>query len=252
VIFLVFLSIPIEASPLLGLEAGETAGWILGLWALPGVIGLVLSIRYRVPIVMTGNLFVMILVLRVSSTYEWPDLVGAAILAGLLVLATSRWGLTERLNRWLPPAVIYGLLAGAVLPFMTDMFTMTADFPSVVSSAVITYLATRILAPNFPAILPAVLIAAVATALTGDLVIGSADVTLVTPMLTAPTFDLPTILAVTPVIVILITIQSNVPAMVFLREQGYEVDADQITLISGLGTLVGSLLGPIGLSLSLP
>jgi benzoate membrane transport protein len=249
---MVALSLPIEASRSLGLAESETAAWILALWAVSGIVGLVVSIKARVPLLLTGNLFVMILVLRVGAQYQWSDLVGASLVAGVIVLAGSRSNLTDRLSSWLPPGIIYGLLIGAVLPFLLDMFSLTSQHPWVVTSAVATYLASRARFPGIPAILPAVVVAAIATALTGQFAGDRIDLALVAPTLTAPSFDLTTLLAVTPVIVVLITLQSNVPSLIFLREQGYSADATSISTISGVGTVIASFLGPAGISLSLP
>ncbi len=51
---------------------------------------------------------------------------------------------------------------------------------------------------------------------------------------------------------VLITLQANVPSLVFLRSQEYEPPEGIVTAISGAGTIFGSLLGPMGVSLSLP
>ena len=56
----------------------------------------------------------------------------------------------------------------------------------------------------------------------------------------------------TPVLIILLTLQSNVPSMVFLESQGYDPPDRVLNTVSGLGTLLASLLGPTGISLSLP
>jgi benzoate membrane transport protein len=56
----------------------------------------------------------------------------------------------------------------------------------------------------------------------------------------------------TPVLVILITLQSNLPSVVFLRNQEYHPPERMIDTVGGVGTLVGSLLGPTAVSLSLP
>ncbi len=251
-IYLVALSLPIRASQTLGLDASELSAWILALWAVAGTIGMVLSIRARVPLLLTGNLFVIILIVRVSAQYRWSDLVGASLLAGVVVLAGSRTNLADRLSRWLPPSIVFGLLVGAVLPFLLDLFSLGVEEPWLVTAAVATYLASTAFRPAVPAIIPAVAVAAAVTALGGDFTGGMAPIDVVAPTLTAPAFDLTTILAVTPVMIVLITIQSNVPSLVFLREQGYESTTESISLISGAGTIIGSLFGPTGISLSLP
>lgn len=67
-----------------------------------------------------------------------------------------------------------------------------------------------------------------------------------------PAFTLRAIVTATPVMAVLITLQANVPSVVFLRTQEYEPPEGLVTAMSGVGTIFGSFLGPMGVSLSLP
>ena len=70
--------------------------------------------------------------------------------------------------------------------------------------------------------------------------------------ITTPAFSLNAILTAAPVLLVLITLQSTVPSIIFLRDQGFEPPEKLINLIDGTSTVLGSLLGPTGVSLSLP
>ncbi|NND14375.1 MAG: hypothetical protein HKO10_10440 [Acidimicrobiia bacterium] len=106
--------------------------------------------------------------------------------------------------------------------------------------------------PRIPAILPALVGGLLIAAISGDTTgISLADV-FTAPVFTRPAFSLAAILTVTPVMVVLIEFQANAPSIVFLKENDYEAPEATITGISGLGTMFGSLLGPTGVSLSLP
>lgn len=70
--------------------------------------------------------------------------------------------------------------------------------------------------------------------------------------LPVPAFSLSAIVTATPVIVALIVLQANAPSVVVLRDQGDDPPERPLTVISGLGTLAGSILRPLGVSLSLP
>jgi benzoate membrane transport protein len=52
-------------------------------------------------------------------------------------------------------------------------------------------------------------------------------------------------LTVVPVFVALIALQSNLTAVVYLRSQGYRPPARHIDIISGLGSIAGSVIGPV-------
>jgi benzoate membrane transport protein len=67
-----------------------------------------------------------------------------------------------------------------------------------------------------------------------------------------PVFSLKAIITAAPVFFVLITIQSNLPSIRFLQSHEYDPPELVISVISGIGTIIGSLFGPIGVSLSLP
>ncbi len=79
------------------LSAAETTSWILALYGLPGLLSLWLTLRYRQPLLLTGNIFVLIFVASLGGRLGYPELVGASIVAGASVLLFSALGLTARL-----------------------------------------------------------------------------------------------------------------------------------------------------------
>lgn len=253
VIFVVALSIPLGAAPDLGLTRGQLTGWIVALYGVSGVLSLLMVWRYRQPLLLTGNIFVLVFVASLGGQLPWPELVGASMTAGALVLLLGVFGWTQRLAAWLPGPVVFGVLAGAVLPFFTDLFNAFGDLRLVVGLTLFAYLAgRRWLEPGVPAVLPAVSVGIVAAALTGNLETPATGIVLPVPALVAPAFSLGAIVTATPVIVALIALQANAPSVVLLRGQGYDPPERPLTVISGLGTLVGSIFGPMGVSLSLP
>ena len=253
VFMIAVLSIPLRVGAVLGLSAAETSGWVLGLFGVSAVSSLVLTVRYRQPLLMTGNIFVLIFVASLGAELSWAELVGAAMVAGALVLVLGPLGLTHRLAVWIPTPIIFGLLAGAVLPFFVELFNALGAEPAMVGGALLAYLLGRLVLPSPQiAILPALIAGLAVAALTGDLGSLPTEVALPSPVLIAPVFTLKAILTATPVIVVLITLQADIPSIVFLRSQGYDPPERTVFLVSGAGTLLGSLLGPMGVSLSLP
>jgi benzoate membrane transport protein len=104
--------------------------------------------------------------------------------------------------------------------------------------------------PAFGTAIPNIIISI--AALTGELGQVPARSPLPVLTLTTPVFSVRTIATATPVLLILTTVQANLPSVVFLRDQEYHPPERVINSVSGVGTLVGSLLGPTAVSLSLP
>jgi benzoate membrane transport protein len=253
ILFIAVLSILLAAAQQMRLSEAETSSWILVVYGLPGLLGLVLVIRYRQPLLLTGNVFVLIFIASLGARLSYPELVGASIVAGASVVLISALGLTGRLAAWIPAPIVLGLLAGAVMPFVSGIFTSLGDAPALVGGAFLAYLlGHRYLGARLPAILPALVVGLAIAALTGELGQVPARSPLPVPTLTTPVFSVHAIATATPVLVILITLQSNLPSVVFLRNQEYHPPERMIDTGSGVGTLVGSLLGPTAVSLSLP
>ena len=263
IVFAAVLSIVLTAAGPdgLGLSDEQTSGWIALIYGLPMVPSLFLSIRYRMPLLLTGNIFALIFFASLGDRVAFSELGGAAIVAGGILLATTALGLTGRIAAWIPAPIVQGLIAGAVLPFVIDIFSSidTADPQTsvevaiMVGTTVVGYLVSqRILGARIPAVLPAFLAGLAVAAVTGQLGEFPSLFSLPDYGFVAPTFSWTAIVTVTPVLLALMTVQSNIPSVIYLRSQGYDPPERLLNVVGGAGTLLGSLLGPVTLSLALP
>lgn len=253
ILLIAVLSIPLAAAKALDLSAAETSSWIFALFGLTGLLSLILTLRYRQPLLVTGNLFFIIFIRGLEGQVSFPELMGAAMLAGVAVLLIGFVGLSERLAAWIPVPIMFGMLAGAVMPFLQGLFTELGAAPAIVGGSLLIYLVSRsTLGNRLPAILPALVTGVIVTAVSGQFGELAEPLSLALPRLTLPVFSLPAILTATPVFVVLITLQANLPSTRFLQSQNYQPPGFVIDMVSGLGTILGSFLGPTGVSLSLP
>lgn len=266
IIFIAVLSIVLTAAGPqgLGLSAAQTSGWIVVVYGLPALPSLVLTFRYRQPMLLTGNVFAVIFFASLGDQFSFQELSGAALLAGVIVLAVAAFGLTGHLAAWIPAPIVHGLIAGAVVPFVADIFSglstvdeqgvvVAARVPIMVGAAFLAYLLSqRFLGPRLPAIFPALVVGLAAAGLTGQFGQVPASLALPDLAITWPAFSLPAVATATPVLVALITLQSNLPSVIYMRSQGYRPPERVINVVSGAGTMVASLIGPSAVSLAVP
>lgn len=252
VIFIAVISVPLAVAQELGLSEEQTTSWLLVIYGLSGLLGLGLALFFHQPLLMTGNLFTLIFIASLGGEFSYAELIGSFIVAGAGVLVIGLLGLTGWISAWLPAPIVFGLLAGAIIPFVSRIFTSLGEAPILVGGTFLAYiLGRRFLEKWVPAILPALLVGLGLTVITGQF--GQLPgIELPVPELTRPAFSLPAIATVSPVLIVLIVFQANLPSLVFIRDQGYRPPERIVDLVSGLGTIMGSLLGPIGASLSLP
>jgi benzoate membrane transport protein len=247
----------------LGLTDAQTSTWIAVLYGLPTLIALVLTLRYRQPLLLTGNIFAIIFFASLGDRTGLPEVTGATMIAGAILLAAALFGLVDRIAAWIPAPIVQGLIAGAVMPFVVAVFSSlstTVDgvhvsykVPVMVGAALIAYLVSqRVLGTRIPPIVPAFGAGLVVAALTGQL--GSFPSSFDLPALEVvrPAFSWTAIATITPVLVALLTVQSNIPSMIYIRSQGFRPPERPINVVSGVGTILGSFLGPVAVSLALP
>jgi benzoate membrane transport protein len=266
IIFIAVLSIVLTASGPqgLGLSSAQTSTWIVVVYGLPALPSLVLTSRYRQPLLLTGNVFAIIFFASLGDQLSFDELAGAAFLAGAIVLLSAALGVTGQLAAWIPAPIVHGLIAGAVMPFVVDVFSglstvddqgvaVEARVPIMVGSSVIAYLLSqRFLGSRLPAILAALVTGLAVAGLTGQF--GPVPRSLALPGLAIswPTFSLPAFATATPVLVAIILLQSNLPCIVYMRSQGYRPPERVINVVSGFSTIAASFIGPSAVSLAVP
>jgi benzoate membrane transport protein len=266
IIYFAVLGIVLTAAGPTGLDLtdAQASGWIAVLYGWPTALAVVLTLRYRQPLLLTGNIFAIIFFVSLGDRLTFPELAGAAIVAGAILLLMSILGLTGRVADWIPAPIVQGLIAGAVMPFVVGVFTSLStttsdgdripiEVPLMIGAALLAYLVgQRYLPARIPAILPAFAAGLLVAVVTGQLGPLPTSFSLPSMNLVTPAFSWEAIATATPVLVALLTVPSTIPSVIFMRGQGFDPPERTINVVSGAGTILGSFLGPVAVSLALP
>jgi benzoate membrane transport protein len=167
------------------------------------------------------------------------------IVAGLVVAALGALGLTTRVASLVPTGIVFGVVAGNVLPFAIGTFEALQSEGLLVGAALVAYLVgRRSLQPRVPPILPALVVALALAAATGRLH-GTAE-GWAWPALApvTPSFAPAAIVTVVSIAVPLIALHANLTAVAYLRSQEYAPPARTIEVTTGVATAAASLFGP--------
>jgi benzoate membrane transport protein len=247
------IAIPLSGAQQLDLSGGQLAAWVMTIYTLPCLLGLVLCLRFKQPLLLTGNIFVLIFIVSLQGRLTFAELAGASMVAGAAVVVITALGLADQLARLIPEPIVVGLLAGSTLPFVADVFTVMGSEPAVIGLAFLAYLLGRkYLDSRVPSVFLAMVVGIAAAVVLGRFGNAGGDGFQHLPALTAPVFTWDAVVTAAPVMVVLIVLQSNVPSLVFLKNELYSPPVRTMGYVSGIGTVVASFLGPSGLSLSLP
>ncbi len=251
-LWLAALAITLTVIESLDLSAPQASSWIMILFGLPAVLSIVLSARYRVPLIFTPHVLALILFGSLAAEVSFPEMVGASMVAGGLVLILGVTGVTGLVTSLIPGAVVMGMIAGVVVPFISDMFTSLGTAAAIVGSTLVAYVASRrFLGERISPIVPALAVGVIVAGLTGHFGEPLPPPKLPDPILILPQFSFEAIVAIVPVLVVLMTLQTNVPSVIYLREQGYDPPERLINVAGGGTTLVGALFGPLAVSIAL-
>jgi benzoate membrane transport protein len=239
------LAIPLAAAESLHLSPHQTGAWLAGLYGIPALLSLALTIAYRQPLLVAWHTGVIVFLASLAGELSYADLRGAVLVGGLVVLGLGLSGLTSQVARLVPAPIIHAIVAATALPFVVSVFDVLGDERLLVGGALLAYLGgRRLFGARIPPILPALVVGLVLGAVTGRL--GGLSGGWAPPPITLvrPGFSLPAIVTVVPVVVALVAFHANLTYRIYLQSQGYRPPTRMFDLATGTGSVIGSLLGP--------
>lgn len=250
-VFIGVIPVILASADKLGLAPPQVTAWIIALTAVPGAITLALALRYRQPLLLTGNLPALVLFASLAGSIRYEELVAAAALAGIAYVLASLFGLPRRLADVIPMPVIAGILAGICLPFVISLFDALGKAPIVIAVTIAAYaLVSALGRVGGVALIPAFAAGLGVAAIRGHVAAPHLDALLQAPAVTLPHPSLAGIVTVMPMVMVFIAL-GNVPAAVYLRGQDFRPPERMVGIATGLGTTLTSFLGPTAVCMPL-
>ncbi|WP_313338093.1 benzoate/H(+) symporter BenE family transporter [Stutzerimonas nitrititolerans] len=243
------LVIIFQAAKAGGLPHELMSSWVWTISIGSGVLGILLSLRYRVPIVIAWSAPGSALLVTMLPDISMNQAVGAYLVSNLVILLVGLSGAFDKVIGKLPAAISAAMLAGILFRFGTDLFVSVKDQPWLVLAMFATYLLFKRAMPRYAVM--AVLVVGVAMAVgSGELRSEALVLGLAKPVWITPEFSWQVILGVAfPLVMVALTGQF-VPGMVVLRSAGYQTPASPLISGSALGTLLLAPFGCHGLNLA--
>lgn len=141
----------IGVSQQLGLSVAQTSSWIFIVGFSGAVSSIVASLYFRQPIPITWTIPGLIYLGTLAGRFTFAEIVGANLIAGVLLLALGLLGVGGRIMRWLPLPIIMGMFGGSILGYVTRMVAATIDNMVIAGTTVGCYLLGRFIAnPRVP------------------------------------------------------------------------------------------------------
>ena len=231
-----------QAAQVAGLSPELTASWVWSVSIGVGLSGLVLSWRFREPIITAWSTPAAAFLVVALATTPYAEAVGAYLVSAAAFVLLGVSGYFEKVIRLIPPGVAAGLLAGILLQFGIGAFSGVSVDPLLAALLIGAYVVLKRLSARY-AVVGILLLGLAFLLLQGRVDLSGLELRLAAPVFTLPVFSLNALLSVAlPLFLITLTGQ-YMPGMLVLRNDGFRTSANPIVIVTGLGSL---LMAPFG------
>ncbi|QLC74805.1 benzoate/H(+) symporter BenE family transporter [Pseudomonas sp. LPB0260] len=243
------LVIIFQAADSAGLSHAVLSSWVWAISIGSAVLGIGLSLRYRVPLVIAWSAPGSALLVTLLPQISLNEAIGAYLVANLIILLVGLSGAFDRIIGRLPAAISAAMLAGILFSFGTGLFVSLKSQPVLVLAMFATYLICKRLLPRY-AVMAVLLVGGLVAFANGQLHGEALVIGLAVPVWITPEFSLAATLNIAlPLVMVALTGQF-VPGMAVLRNAGYQTPASPIISASALGSLLLAPFGCHGLNLA--
>ncbi|MBD1997809.1 benzoate/H(+) symporter BenE family transporter [Leptolyngbya sp. FACHB-541] len=238
-----------QAAQAFGASPAEIGSWMGALGLGMGLTCIVLSLRYRVPVVTAWSTPGAAMLITTATGVPMEEAIGAFLISAVLITLCGFSGWFERAINRIPISIAAGMLAGVLLRFGLNVFiSMQTQFVMTFSMFCI-YLIMRRFSPRY-AVVTALILGILIAGSKGLLQIDTVRLQLAEPVLTTPRFSLSALIGVALPLFVVTMASQNVPGVAVIRASGYTVPISPLIGWTGATTLVLAPFGAFALNLA--
>ena len=223
--------------------------WLFAVFLGSGLFGLLLSLRFGIPIVGSWASTTTALLVTGLVDHKFSDVIGAYFGASVLLIVVGLTGVFSRIMNLIPHPIIMAMLAGVLLVFELRMFTSSRENPILGIFMILIYFVGRILNWRAP-VLAAFFLGLVTVVLQRKVDFPALDFSVVQPVWTNPTFSIASFFTLAIPIFLMVMTTQNAPGIALLRAVNYQAPVNQIVHFGGTLSLLGAGFGGAGVNLS--
>lgn len=242
-------AIVFEAARTAGATPGQIGSWMWALGLGMGLTCLLLSLRYRMPVVTAWSTPGAAMLIVSAAGVPLAETTGAFIVCAVLITVAGFTGAFERAIGRIPLSIASGLLAGVLVRFGFETFiAMKTQFTLAVTMFAV-YLAGRRLKPRYA--VPGALLAGIVVAASKGL-LHITDITLApaVPEFVTPTFSLSALVGIALPLFVVTMASQNVPGSAVIRASGFAVPLSPVIGWIGVTNVILAPFGAFALNLA--
>jgi benzoate membrane transport protein len=235
------LPIILAAAHAVGATPEQASSWVSGLSLATAFSALVLSVRYRMPIIAAWSTPGAALIASTTGVPSFAAAVGAFVLAAVLILLTAAVRPLGRLIERIPASIAAAMLAGILLRLVMAMVEHVPTSPLLVLPLLALFLVARAFLPALASLV--VLVAGGLLAWSLGLVKPLPPIGLTSVEFTAPAWDVATLIGLGVPLYLVTMASQNLPGFAVLRASGYQPPTQPILAVTGAASLGTAFMG---------
>jgi benzoate membrane transport protein len=232
-----------------GLSESDIASWIFGAFCLNSVISIAFTLRYRQPLVFLWSIPGAVLVGPALAHLTFPEVIGAFLATGLLMLLLGLSGWVRRAMDAVPMPIVMAMVAGVFLRFGVDLVLAFRDELWIALPMTAAFFVFR----KIPPLIAALVAGAVAIWILGAFrPPAGALFALASPNFYMPQFSWEAMVELVVPLAITVLAVQNAQGIAILAANGHAAPVNAITTACGVGSIVTGLFGAVSTCLTGP
>lgn len=239
-----------------GLTESDLSSWIFGSFFVNGLISIAFCFAYRQPLVFFWTIPGAVLVGPALGHLSFPEVIGAFIGCGALMLALGLSGWVRRCTEAAPMPIVMAMVAGVFLRFGLDLVRAVRDDFWVAAPMVLAFIALSAwqkLGKRMPPLIGALVVGFFSIFILNKFNTGGTELfNIAPPNLYLPAFSWQAMIELVVPLAITVLVVQNGQGFAVLSAAGHKPPINAIAAACGAGSMVTAFVGSVSTCLTGP
>jgi benzoate membrane transport protein len=228
------------------------ASWIFGAFFINGLLSIAMSAVYRQPLVFLWSIPGAVLVGPALGHLTFPEVIGAFLATGVLMLLLGLSGWVKRAMEAVPLPIVMAMVAGVFLRFGVGLVFAFRDSLAIAASMTAVWLALTVARSRIPPLVAALVVGAVAIAWQGSFHPPATLFAFASPNLYTPVFSWSAMVELVIPLAVTVLVVQNGQGIAVLTANGHQPPVNTVTAACGVGSILIGLVGSVSTCLTGP
>jgi benzoate membrane transport protein len=235
-----------------GLTYAQTISWLFAVYFFSGLLGMYLALKYRQPITAAYTIAGAVLVVGSLSHFSFNEVIGAYIVANILVILLGVSGLIDKIMKWMPLPIVMAMIVGVMIHFAIDMIASITISPLLAGSAILAFFLSSRFFKKVPPVLSALIVVIPLAYFTNSFQFQGGHSSYILPQFIMPAFSLEAIVSIGIPLALLIICSENAQATGVLMAQGYNPPNNAMAISGSAVGIIAAFFGGHAINIAGP